>query len=105
MRSTSLDICRMRSEIPQPCCASGDRALRMSRSSVPCGRSMRSPPIGLPPFASTGRIVLPLLEERNGNLFLLATNRGLPQAGKLQRQHASDNAILDRVGELEPLAG
>src|ERR1700733_15902787 len=48
MRSTSLDTCCTRSEIAQPGCGSSDSVLKISRSSVPCGRSMRSAVNGVP---------------------------------------------------------
>src|SRR5215208_6113776 len=35
----------MRSEMAQPCCGSSANVLRMRRSSVPCGRSIRSSPM------------------------------------------------------------
>src|SRR5690242_6229220 len=56
MRSTSLEICCTRSEIAQPCCGSSARIFRMSRSSVPCGKSMRSWPMSSPLSLLQGRV-------------------------------------------------
>src|SRR6478736_10206632 len=41
----------MRSEIAQPCIGPSESALRIRRSSVPCGRSSLSSPIGVSPLA------------------------------------------------------
>src|SRR5579862_1654723 len=55
MRRTSPETCSTRSEIAHPCCGPRDRVLRMRRSRVPWGRSMRSPDI----------VTLSLLQEHS----------------------------------------
>src|SRR3954469_13553303 len=62
-----VEICWSRSEIAQPCCGSSESVLRMSRSSVPCGRSMRVAAISVP-LLLRQEMLAPLLTKHKGKV-------------------------------------
>src|SRR5208337_1650574 len=105
MRSTSLEIWWMRSDIAQPCWGSKASVLRISRSSVPCGRSIRSVLMFLP-FCFYMATLHLSLSKCKGKVNLLFPRFRFLLLDHLRRvfplaHHAGDllAPLLDRLGE------
>src|ERR1041384_3743022 len=91
----------MRSEIAQPCCGSRATALRISRSSVPWGSSMRAVESDMRSLPSDfDRSIADLLSKRKGN----ASLRGGRLLRELDLQHL--DGLLDlRVAPFDEIRG